>query len=148
MVWLGAVHFALALTALVVGAGLFLRAKGTPQHRRWGHVFVAVMLVSNTIVFGIYEDSHSPGVFHALAIISLASISVAFALARYAGSSLARRIAHGHVMLWSYGGLVAAGLGQGATALGHSPWPLIVSAFAVVALVAIRLDFPGMLRNR
>lgn len=107
--------------------------------------FAAGMLVSNVIVLGIYEDTDQPGVFHLLAIISMVSLVGAVALVRMPGANTGRRIAHGHVMVWSYGGIVAAGLGQGATALGHPPWPAILISFLMVAVTTHRIDFSEML---
>ena len=75
-------------------------------------------------------------------------------LALVAGTWLARmpgrgrRIAHGHVMAWSYGGLVAAGAGQGATALGLAPWPAILACLALTGLALWRADLGAMLGAR
>jgi hypothetical protein len=103
------------------------------------------MLASNLLVLTIYEDSAQLGIFHLLAIVSAASLLVAFALVRLPGAGVGRRIAHGHVMLWSYGGVVAAGLGQGATIIGLTPWPPILTCFLLVGFAAYRTDFIGML---
>lgn len=147
MTWLGLIHLLLVTAALAIGAAVLLAPKGTRRHRTRGRVFVLAMLLSNVIVFGIYEDSPRPGVFHYLAIVSLASLAIAVMLVRQR-RGLGRRILHGHVMLWSYGGLIAAGLGQGATILGFSPWPAILGAALVVAVVAARLDFRRMAEGR
>ena len=112
MTWLGLLHLILVIVALGVGAVQFLRRPGTRDHRRRGYLFVGALLVSDVIVFGIYEDSQTPGIFHLLAVISLVSLIVATALVR-GRTTLGRRMAHAHVMLWSFGGVVAAGLGQG-----------------------------------
>lgn len=133
--------------SLGLGAGIILMPKGTSRHKRLGRIFVAGMLLSNTVVLGIYEDSDQPGIFHALAIISLVSLAGAIAMIRIPGAGTGRRIAHGHVMLWSYGGVVAAGLGQGATALGFPPWPIILISFLAVALTAYRTDFARMIER-
>jgi uncharacterized membrane protein len=144
MTWLGLLHLILVIVALAVGTVQFLRRPGTRDHRRRGYLFVGALLVSDVIVFGIYEDSQTPGIFHLLAIISLVSLIVATALVR-GRTTLGRRMAHAHVMLWSFGGVVAAGLGQGATAIGHAPWPVILATFAVIAGLALRMDFRARL---
>ena len=120
-----------------------LIAKGTPRHKQLGRTFLAGMLVSNLVVLTIYQDSGQPGIFHGLAIVSLVSLSVGFALVRLPGAGLGRRIAHGHIMFWSYAGVVAAGLGQGATFLGFSPWAAILACFVVAAFAAYRTNFLG-----
>ena len=141
MTGLGFLHLALMIVALALGLLLLLRPKGTMRHKRLGRVFVAGMLVSNLVVLGLYEDSGQPGIFHVLSIVSMVSLIAAVLLVRLPGAHIGRRIAHGHVMLWSYGGVVAAGLGQSATFLGFQPWPAILTCFALVGVAAVRMDF-------
>ncbi|MDC0739249.1 hypothetical protein N6L24_13255 [Cognatishimia sp. SS12] len=135
------------IAVLGLGMTVFLQPKGTRQHRLKGRAFVGMMLISNVAVFGIYQDSPNMGVFHYLAIISIVSLVLAVALLRVPGLSQGRRVAHGHVMLWTFGGVVAAGLGQGATALGYSPWPAIVLALLCIALIAAKYDFAKAVRR-
>jgi uncharacterized membrane protein len=142
---LGLLHFVLMIGSLAIGAGIFLMPKGTPRHKKLGRIFFAGMLVSNVVVLTIYQDSGQPGIFHVLAIVSVVSLIAASALVRLPGAGLGRRVAHGHVMLWSFGGVVAAGLGQGATLLGLTPWPAISICFLLVAIAAYRTNFVGML---
>jgi len=148
MTWLGAIHVLLMAAALAIGTGLLGAAKGTPRHRAWGRGFAAAVLVSNILVFAIHEDSATLGVFHLLAVVSFASVLAAVVLVRRRKGGLGPRIGHGHVMLWSFGGMVAAGLGQGATLLGQPPWPAIFATFLVVGLLAAKLDFKAMLTGR
>lgn len=143
----GLLHVLLMGAALAIGAGLFAQPKGTPAHRRSGRIFVAAVLISNLIVFTIYEDSRTPGVFHGLAVVSFLSVCLGLVLARRRSGGPGTRIAHGHVMLWSFGGMVAAGLGQGATLFGFNPWPAILLTLALTGLAAARLDFAAMLRR-
>ena len=145
MSFLGLLHFALMIGSLAIGASVFLIQKGTPRHKHLGRIFVAGMLISNVAVLTIYQDSSQPGIFHLLAIVSAMSLIAGIALLRLPGAGMGRRITHGHVMLWSYGGVVAAGLGQGATLLGFTPWPVILICFLFVALTAHRTDFEAML---
>ncbi len=138
MTVLGLVHLTLMIAALALGAVVFLMPKGTARHKRLGRIFVVGMVVSNIMVFGIYEDSGQIGIFHALAGVSAISLIVALALIRLPGKSLRRRIAHGHTMVWAYGGVVAAGFGQAATHLGFRPWPAILICFLFVGVFAYR----------
>ncbi len=148
MTLFGILHFVLMLGSLGLGVVIFLIPKGTPRHKRLGRFFVAGMMLSNVVVLGLYKDTNQPGIFHFLAILSLVSLVGAIALVRMPGANTGRRIAHGHVMLWSYGGVVAAGLGQSATALNFPPWPIILMSFLVVALIAYRTNFAGVLDGR
>ncbi|MGJ8585786.1 MAG: DUF2306 domain-containing protein [Marinosulfonomonas sp.] len=145
---LGLLHFVLMIGALAIGARVFLLPKGTPRHKQLGRIFFAGMLISNLVVLTIYRDSGQLGIFHVLAVVSVVSLIAAIALVRLPGAGMGRRIAHGHVMLWSYGGVVAAGLGQSATFLGLSPWPAILICFLLVAFSAYRTNFVGMLVGR
>ncbi len=145
MTSLGQLHFILMIGALGLGASVIALPKGTPLHQRLGRIFVAGMLGSNFVVLSIFEDSVQLGVFHYLAIVSLVSLLIAIALVRLPGANKGRRIAHGYTMLWSYGGVVAAGLGQGATALGFSAWPAILGCFLVVGLATYRANFTEIL---
>ena len=131
-----------------MGAAVFLKPKGTPEHKRLGRMFFAAMLISNLLVLTIYSDTGQPSVFHMLAVVSILSLIAAVVLVRLPGTTKGHRIAHGHIMLWSYGGVVGAGLGQGATALGYTPWPSILICFCLVAIIAFRLDFVRMLNGR
>jgi len=144
----GLLHFALMIASLAIGAAIFLMSKGTPRHKVLGRVFIVGMLVSNMVVLTIYRDSGQPSIFHVLAIVSIVSLAAAIALVRLPGTGIGRRIAHGHVMIWSYGGVVAAGLGQGASSLSYSPWPPILVCFLLVTFLAYRTDFIGMLNGR
>ncbi len=148
MTWLGLLHVLMMTAALGIGAALFASRKGTLRHMRWGRVFVVAVLASDLIVFGVFEDSRQIGVFHILAIVSFVSVLTALFLVRARRGGLGFRIAHGHVMLWSFGGMVAAGLGQGATLLGFPPWPIILVTLLLVGGFAARLDFQAMLSAR
>jgi len=147
MTLLGFLHLFLMIGSLAIGARVFATPKGTPRHKQLGRYFVAGMLISNLTVLAIYQDSGQPGIFHLLAIVSVVSLIAAIALVRLPGAGKGRRIAHGHVMLWSYGGIVAAGIGQGTTASGYTPWPAILVCFMIVGIAAYRTDFIGMLKR-
>ena len=52
---LGWVHFIASLIAVVVGATILVRPKGTPTHRLRGRVYVAAVLVTSITALGIYR---------------------------------------------------------------------------------------------
>ena len=103
---LGQVHLLSALAALGCGAGVLLRKKGTPSHRRLGYAYTCAMVTPNATALGIYRLFHAWGPFHWLALLSLASVA--------AGVFTARRrrpgwpVRHARLMAGSYIGLVAA----------------------------------------
>ena len=70
---IGLLHSVLAMSAIISGAAMLLRQKGTRSHRRIGWVYVASMVGLNVTALGIYRLSGNFGPFHAAAIVSLAS---------------------------------------------------------------------------
>ena len=52
---LGWVHFIASLIAVVVGAAILVRPKGTPRHRLRGRIYAAAVLVTSITALGIYR---------------------------------------------------------------------------------------------
>jgi len=100
-------HLVAALLAMVFGALVLVRPKGTLQHRRLGRVYVACMLVLNATAFGLYRLFGTFGPFHGAAVVSLLTLFAAMRAIR--GRPLtARRIElHLIFMYWSVLGLYA-----------------------------------------
>jgi uncharacterized membrane protein len=115
---LGQVHFLTALIALVSGAWVLLRRKGTARHRQVGWLYVASMLALNVSALLIYRLTGTFGPFHFAALISLATLLAGVVQAR-------RRLRgdrnwlprHYFYMTWSYLGLAAAAVAETATRL-------------------------------
>ena len=80
--------------------------KGTRAHRMIGAAYVAAMIATNLTALGVYRLTGQFGPFHALALLSLAT------LARGVVAVLRRRpgwlATHYYCMAWSYVGLLAA----------------------------------------
>jgi uncharacterized membrane protein len=71
---LGWIHTAVALAALVTGAAVLLRSKGTGRHRQLGWTYVASMVLLNATALAIYRLTGSFGPFHVAALLSLATV--------------------------------------------------------------------------
>ncbi len=71
---IGWLHSVLAMSAIVSGAAMLLRQKGTRSHRRIGWLYVTSMVGLNVTALGIYRLSGHFGPFHAAAIVSLATV--------------------------------------------------------------------------
>jgi uncharacterized membrane protein len=103
---LGMAHLTSALAALALGAFVLTEPKGTLSHRAFGIGYVMAMLMVNVSALAIYRLTGLFGPFHALALVSLAT------LARGACAVLLRRLGwlhtHATCMAWSYVGLLAA----------------------------------------
>jgi uncharacterized membrane protein len=134
---IGFAHFIFALAALLSGATVLLRRKGTLGHRCVGYVYACCMFGLNGTALLIYRLFRAPGPFHVLAVISLATLIAGLlpALRRQAGW-LER---HYRLMAWSYVGLCAAALAEFAVRLPFVHgigWRFGSAAFIASALVA------------
>ena len=113
------IHLAAALAALVLGAALFLRPKGTFSHRMLGRTWVALMLVTAISTWWIRTNGSFSWI-HGL------SVFVLFALAGAVYYAVTGRIsAHKRTMQGIFfGGLIVAGAFtlMPQRLLGHMVW--------------------------
>lgn len=115
---LGVVHTAAAVVALVAGAVVLLRRKGTRSHRRVGWTYVASMVTLNVTALLIYRLFGTFGPFHVAALASLATLAagvVAVARRRPARNGVEH---HYFWMAYPDLGLVAAGVAETTTRTG------------------------------
>jgi len=103
---LGSAHMAAAIASLLFGLMVLLERKGTQTHRTIGAAYVAAMIATNLTALGVYRLTGQFGPFHALALLSLATLvhGVLAALRRRPGWLAT----HYYSMAWSYVGLLAA----------------------------------------
>ena len=80
------------------------------------------------------------GVFHALAVASLVTIAVGLSPLILGKRSDTVIATHAYCMTWSYAGLVAAGCGQLAVAVGED-----LSAWVVPAVIGTVLTVSGVM---
>ena len=121
------------MSAIISGAAMLLRQKGTRSHRRIGWVYVASMVGLNVTALGIYRLSGNFGPFHAAAIVSLATViaGVVVVLRRRYDSDWLRK--HYLWMTYSYVGLLAAAASEILTRLPvASFWWAVALASALV----------------
>ncbi len=71
---LGGVHFASAILAMIFGAIVIFKTKGTKFHIRAGYAYAISMLILNVTALMIYQLFGHFGPFHYAALISLASL--------------------------------------------------------------------------
>ena len=134
MSFLGSLHVATAVLALVVAATVLVRTKGTTAHVRLGRVYVVLLALVDGFALLTYRNGIGP--FHLLAVISLATLIAGLVWSpRRRGS----RQTHAILMIWSVAGLVGAGLAQGATAAlpQANPWPTVATTATVCLLAAL-----------
>lgn len=147
MDWLGLSHFITALAAILTGAVVVLRPKGTKFHKWMGRVYFATMLVVNVSALSIYELFNGFGPFHVAAIISLASVLMGVQAAWRRHKNW--RIAHAYWMSWSYVGLLAAAVSETSTRYLALPfgWTVAAATFITIGIGAtiINRRLPVML---
>ena len=131
---LGSLHVAAAVLALAVAAIVLARTKGTTSHVRLGRIYVLLLVLVDAFALLTYQNGIGP--FHLLAIVSLGTLTAGLVWSpRRRGS----RQTHGILMIWSFAGLVGAGLAQGATAAlpQASPWPTVATTASVCLLATL-----------
>lgn len=135
---IGLAHSIFALAALLSGAIVLLRRKGTIAHKWVGYVYACCMLGLNVTALLIYRLFRAPGPFHVLAVVSLATLLAGlFPALRRRPGWLER---HYQLMAWSYVGLCAAALAEIAVRLPFVRglgWRFGVAAFMASSLVAV-----------
>lgn len=103
---LGAAHVAAALAALAFGMIVLLMRKGTQLHRAIGMGYAIAMVAVNATALTIYRLTGHFGPFHALAMVSLATVIAAVAAVVLRPRNWLAR--HYRMMSFSYLGLLAA----------------------------------------
>ena len=129
-------HVAAAVSALVLGAVVILREKGTSTHRMFGGGYVVLLLAVNVAALLLHREA-TFGVFHVLSLVSLVTVLVGVVPMVMGSRSPATIARHAYFMVWSYAGLVAAGVGQlGASRLDGSPLTVFAVIGATLAVCA------------
>lgn len=133
---LGWVHVTFAVTAMLFGAIVVLRPKGTFSHRVTGWVYVTAMVGLNATALMIYRLFGHFGPFHVLALISLFTVlsGMSVVLARPKGWLPL----HYKIMSWSYVGLLAAAASEAGVRIRifHFWWAVLLATGLVVGVGA------------
>jgi uncharacterized membrane protein len=130
----GLIHVAAAAVALGAGAALFAGRKGTMRHRRLGFLYLGAMAYVNLAAWSV-DTRGGIGPFHALTVVSVATLVGAYVILLVGRRSRGRNEAHGAMMAWSYAGVLAAGLGQGAAVIGLPVGTAIAATLTVAGLL-------------
>jgi uncharacterized membrane protein len=131
-------HVLAAVSALLVGAAVFLWPKGTQTHRAIGAVYVLALVLVNVAALSLHRED-TFGMFHVLAVSSLVTIMVGLPPMLLGKRSPPVIATHAYCRAWSYAGLVAAGCGQLAAAVGHGDgaWTVPVVIGTVLSISAV-----------
>ncbi|MBI1249119.1 DUF2306 domain-containing protein [bacterium] len=149
---LGVIHTILGFVSLIAGLIVLVRPKGTQTHRILGRVYVFAMLGLNLTSFGIYRLFGGFGVFHWLAVGSLAMLAGAVATVLWRKKIKSWIYYHYYFMVWSYVGLLA---GTSNEAFVHVPFLKRIASqyyavpWCIVAVMGFAASvFTPMLANR
>jgi uncharacterized membrane protein len=140
--WLGLGHFWTALLAIVAGAVVVFKRKGTRFHRWAGRVYLAAMLALNASALAIYDLYGYFGPFHVAALLSLVSVLMGVRSAWTRKPAQGWRIAHAYWMCWSYVGLLAAAVSETATRYldFHFGWTVAAATGMVILAGALVIN--------
>ena len=141
-------HVLAASSALLVGAAVLLLPKGTQTHRVIGTLYVLALVLVDVAALLLHREN-TFGMFHALAVASLVTIAAGLSPLLLGKRSPPVIATHAYCMAWSYAGLVAAGCGQLAAALGQGDgtWvvPATIGTVLSVSAVVIFVRVPATL---
>ena len=128
-------HVTAACSALAAGAVVLALPKGRHAHRVAGTVYALALVLVNVAALSLHRED-TFGVFHALAVVSLATLAVGLTPMILGKRSPPVIATHAYCMTWSYAGLVAAGSGQLAAAVGEhaAAWVVPVAIATVLAI--------------
>lgn len=140
---LGLGHFFFALLAIVAGAVVVSRRKGTRFHKWCGRLYLVSMLAVNISALLIYRLWGHFGPFHVAAIISLATVLMGVQVAWRKKPARHWKVAHAYWMSWSYVGLLAAAVSESATRYLHYDF-----GWTVGLATAAVLTVGGLIINR
>lgn len=134
---IGAAHVAMGIIALTSGAAVLMTRKGTVRHRLVGRAYAAAILIINATALAIFDLTGRPNVFHAIALVNLATLTMGVvALWRWRRTGDPRDlITHQRRMAMNYVGLWMAfvtellinpmmGMSRLGDPKGH--WPLMI----------------------
>lgn len=109
----GFIHLFAAVVALLAGAAIFFRRKGTLLHRCIGYIYAAAMLTVVTTALMIYRLTHAFNILHFFAVAATPPLLAGLAAAIFRRPGWLAR--HFRWMTWSYVGLFAAFAAETAT---------------------------------
>ena len=130
------VHLVFASLALLMGALVLLRRKGTRLHRTIGHFYFTSMLGLNLSSQFIHRLFGGFGPFHVMSLISLATLlsGIVAVIARRPRRGWPE--VHAIFMSWSYVGLIAAGVSEVTTRIPGWPFTVAVIIPSIIVIGA------------
>ncbi len=161
---LGQVHTVFSLIAIVAGAIVFLKTKGTRWHRTLGHIYFTSMTGVVVTSFSIYDLTGSFNGLHWGALLSAITLVMAMFHVLTRRPKHNWMVWHSNWMAWSYVGLMAALIAEILTRIAvplaapildqNQLWSLfwglaifVALAVAVAGLYLIKIQLPRTLKR-
>jgi uncharacterized membrane protein len=136
-------HATAAMIALAAGLFVVLWRKGRATHRLAGLLYVFAMLVTNISALTIYRLTGHFGMFHALALLSLACTLAGLAMPLLRPQGWLGL--HVRWMGWSYLGLLAAALNESVVRLAFLHVNTPEKIFTAGGIIAAGITVTGYL---
>lgn len=105
---LGWFHLVSALIAMVAGAYVLFKPKGTKRHKQIGYIYVTSMILVCGSALGIYNLTGKFGVFHILAFVGFATLIAGMIPILLKSIKREHRVFHLWFMYYSVLGLYSA----------------------------------------
>lgn len=142
---IGIIHLTSAIVSLILGALIFVTAKGTRFHVNAGRIYVLAMLTLNVSALFIYTLTGSANPFHLLIPISLMPLTYGTFAAFFKRPRDRWLENHYRAMCWSYIGLVAAAVAESFVRLpflrqirifgGWTDFALLIGTFTMLVCI-------------
>ena len=132
---IGAIHLVVATMAMIFGALVIVKKKGTKSHIRMGYWYVGCMTVLIITAFMIYRLFGGWGIFHHLTVVSLITLLLGMLPILFKKPSKNWRYMHFSFMFWSVIGLYAAFTAEALTRIPETPFLGMVGVSTTLVMV-------------
>lgn len=142
---IGAIHLLAAFLAMISGAFVIIKPKGTVLHRRAGYFYLFSMIALNATAFMIYRLFGKFGIFHILAIVSSLTLAAGMIpiLLKKPRNGWAKL--HFNFMYWSVVGLYAAFAAETLVRIPKTPFFGMVG---IATMIIMALGCVGFALNK
>jgi uncharacterized membrane protein len=140
----GAIHTALALLCIVVGAVQLLRPKRGAGHRARGYAYVYSILIADGAAMLLYRFTGAFNIFHVGALVNFVLVIVAIVPVLRTPRPAGWKHWHYYFIAWSYVGLIAAALTETVVRLSQPithalAWSIAAAITALVTAIGYAL---------
>ena len=123
---LGWFHLVTTVIAMVAGAYILFKPKGTRLHKKVGYIYVASMILVCSSALGIYNITGNFGVFHVLAIAGFLTLIAGMIPLLLKNVQKKHKVFHLWFMYYSVIGLYAAFASELSVRIPDKPFYILV----------------------